>query len=89
MNRTAEILTEEIVNNNETNSEGIKAKKVSLTNRNIYELAFVEEALRNGGLNISASQLIRLCLDKALPVVHEYLNAMLIDRKKMPNEMVK
>ena len=67
------ILTEEVVYNNEVNSEGLKQKKITLSHKNIYELAFAESCLHNAGLNISSSQLIRLCIDNALWGVHQKL----------------
>ena len=80
---TDNILTEEVVYNNEINSEGLKQKKITLSHKNIYELAFTESCLHNAGLNISASQLIRLCIDNALWGVHQHLAEILRkDNKK-------
>ena len=74
---TDSILTEEVVYNNEINSEGLKQKKITLSHKNIYELAFAESCLHNAGLNISSSQLIRLCIDNALWSVHQKLAGIL------------
>lgn len=76
-----EILTDKIIDANEIDSEGIVAKKVTLTNRHLYELAFVEQALKYSGLKISSSQLIRLCLDSSLAAIHDNLLSTLTRKK--------
>lgn len=49
----------------------LSCKNITLTNKQLLELSSYSKALKKAGLNISPSNLIRLCLDESLERIKE------------------
>lgn len=56
---------------NELKENDLSCKNITLTNKQLFELSFCSDALKKAGLNISPSNLIRLCLDESLERIKE------------------
>lgn len=64
-------LTDETIERMEIDENGLSYKNITLTNRQVYELCYFSDELKKAGLNISPSNLIRLCLDHSLEKVKQ------------------
>lgn len=71
MNKNKEELTDKVIDNMEKDENGLSYKNLTLTNKQLFELAFCSDVLKTKGLSISPSSIVRMCLDESLEKVKQ------------------
>lgn len=66
MSRNKEELTNELIDKMENDENGLSYKNITLTNKQLFELALCSDILKTKGLSISPSSIIRMCLEQSL-----------------------